>query len=74
MCGIAGIFSSGLPHLQDCLSQTVRSMAFAIRDRGPDDSGAWVDASAGLALGRVRLAILDLSTAGHQPMGTSKNP
>jgi asparagine synthase (glutamine-hydrolysing) len=68
MCGIAGIFSPELAHSQDSLSETVRSMAFAIRHRGPDDAGAWVDAPAGLALGHARLAILDLSAAGHQPM------
>lgn len=68
MCGIAGFFSPALTNSQDHLSQTVRSMAFAIRHRGPDDAGAWVDASAGLALGHARLAILDLSAAGHQPM------
>jgi len=68
MCGIAGFFSPTLTQSQDHLSQTVRSMAFAIRHRGPDDAGAWVDTSAGLALGHARLAILDLSAAGHQPM------
>ena len=68
MCGIAGIFSPERAHSQDDLSQTVRSMAFAIRHRGPDDAGAWVDETAGLALGHARLAILDLSAAGHQPM------
>ncbi len=36
--------------------------------RGPDDCGAWVDPAAGVALGSRRLAILDLSPAGHQPM------
>jgi len=72
MCGIAGIFSPDLALSRDNLSQTVRSMAFVIRHRGPDDAGAWVDASAGLVLGHARLAILDLSSAGHQPMvGTS---
>ena len=46
----------------------IRSMAFAIRQRGPDDLGAWADPSTGVALGHARLAIIDLSAAGHQPM------
>ncbi len=43
-------------------------MALAIQHRGPDDAGAWADAEAGIALGFRRLSILDLSSAGHQPM------
>jgi asparagine synthase (glutamine-hydrolysing) len=43
-------------------------MAKAIQHRGPDDAGTWADASAGIALGFRRLSILDLSSAGHQPM------
>jgi asparagine synthase (glutamine-hydrolysing) len=43
-------------------------MALVIQHRGPDDAGAWEDASAGIALGFRRLSILDLSSAGHQPM------
>lgn len=39
--------------------------------RGPDDSGVWVDGEAGLALAHRRLAIVDLSAAGHQPMVSS---
>ena len=46
-------------------------MALAIRYRGPDDAGAWVDAEAGIALGHRRLSIIDLSPAGHQPMLSS---
>ena len=39
-----------------------------IRHRGPDDSGQWLDAQSGVALGFRRLSILDLTPAGHQPM------
>lgn len=43
-------------------------MADALVHRGPDDSGVWVDGDAGIALGFRRLAIVDLSPSGHQPM------
>jgi len=43
-------------------------MAEAITRRGPDDAGVWSDPDAGLALAHRRLAVLDLSPAGHQPM------
>jgi asparagine synthase (glutamine-hydrolysing) len=43
-------------------------MSDAIIHRGPDDSGDFVDETHGLALGFRRLAIVDLSAAGHQPM------
>jgi asparagine synthase (glutamine-hydrolysing) len=43
-------------------------MAEALRHRGPDDGGEWVDAEAGVALGHRRLAVVDLSPNGRQPM------
>jgi len=43
-------------------------MMQAIDHRGPDSQGHWVDGDAGVALGHLRLAIVDLSPAGHQPM------
>ena len=64
MCGIAGV-------LNDRTSEPARlvsEMIGAMRYRGPDDSGSWADAAAGLGLGHARLSILDLSPEGHQPM------
>ncbi|HLY62942.1 MAG TPA: asparagine synthase (glutamine-hydrolyzing) [Terriglobia bacterium] len=70
MCGIAGfITTSSAPSAQ--LKETVVRMTDQIVHRGPDDSGAWVDAESGVALGSRRLAIVDLSPAGHQPMLSS---
>lgn len=67
MCGIAGFLS---PHRTNAmaLSRYVSEMTNAISHRGPDDEGIWVDENVGLALGHRRLAIQDLSEAGHQPM------
>jgi len=65
MCGLTGfVAASG----SDGLLPTVRRMCNAIIHRGPDDSGEWIDADLGVALGFRRLAIIDVSQAGHQPM------
>lgn len=65
MCGIAGIFNlNGEP----VSSVILRKMTDAIAHRGPDGEGFYVDSFIGL--GHRRLAIIDLSPAGHQPMIT----
>ena len=43
-------------------------MADAVAHRGPDDAGVWLDGEAGVALAYRRLAVIDLSPAGRQPM------
>ena len=63
MCGIAGILGS-----KYVLEDHLQAMAFVLRHRGPDDHGIWFDADARIGLAHTRLSILDLSTAGHQPM------
>ncbi|OLE73259.1 MAG: asparagine synthase (glutamine-hydrolyzing), partial [Cyanobacteria bacterium 13_1_40CM_2_61_4] len=67
MCGLAGVFSRN-NWSADELQGIVSRMTAAIGHRGPDDDGVWVDAPAGVALGFRRLAIVDLSAQGHQPM------
>ncbi len=68
MCGIAG-FLDPRRRQDDAESRAVVGrMADALAHRGPDDSGAWIDAEAGVALGHRRLAIIDPSPLGHQPM------
>ena len=67
MCGLVGFWRPG-GAFADELEASASTMAWAIRHRGPDDFGVWSDPSAGLALAHQRLAVLDLSPAGHQPM------
>src|SRR5262249_40747786 len=62
MCGIAGILEPGRP----AQAEQAAAMGELIAHRGPDDHGLYEDA--GIALAFRRLAILDLSECGHQPM------
>lgn len=64
MCGIAGLLARQAGVSQAGLS----AMTGVIAHRGPDDAGAWIDEAAAVGLGHRRLAIVDLSACGAQPM------
>lgn len=66
MCGIAGLLSPNTS--PDALTRRVKAMADAIAHRGPDGDGIWTDPEIGLGFGHRRLAILDPTPAGAQPM------
>lgn len=63
MCGICGRVNFDGLVVEEAL---IHDMMGAIKHRGPDDEGVFIDDNVGL--GHVRLSILDLSTSGHQPM------
>lgn len=66
MCGLSGFLSS--QRLADGAPPILQSMAAAITYRGPNDCGTWHDMQTGIGLAHTRLSIVDLSSAGHQPM------
>ncbi len=67
MCGIVGVFDRhrAQPRVTE---ELLGRMADAMRHRGPDDSGVYLDPSRRLGFGFRRLSIVDLTPAGHQPM------
>ena len=67
MCGFAGLLSTAGFTRAELADHAARMIA-PIAHRGPDDFGTWLDAPAGIAIGFRRLAILDVSPQGHQPM------
>jgi asparagine synthase (glutamine-hydrolysing) len=71
MCGIAGFVDNRCAYSAENCAHTAAAMAAPLRHRGPDDAGVWTDPAAGVALAHRRLSILDLSSAGHQPMTSS---
>lgn len=67
MCGITGFWAK--PESPEAaLRSLISAMTETLYHRGPDDAGVWTDAASGAALGFRRLAIVDLSPRGHQPM------
>lgn len=68
MCGIAGVVVAPESHRHEELLSVAAAMSEPLVPRGPDGSGQWVDEEAGAALAHTRLAVIDLSSTGEQPM------
>lgn len=68
MCGFVGFLTAGQWRGDEAAPGVLARMADTIVHRGPDSAGYWHDAASGIALGHRRLAILELSPAGAQPM------
>ena len=67
LCAELQVFSFyGRPSSALIRTRRLREMISTVRHRGPDDEGLWSDGTCGLA--HARLAIIDLSPGGHQPM------
>jgi asparagine synthase (glutamine-hydrolysing) len=66
MCGLVGFLGGAVDMRGD--DALLRSMADTLIHRGPDDGGVWCDIEQRVGIGHRRLAIVDLSPAGHQPM------
>lgn len=66
MCGLSGFITD--PSRAADVELWLQLMGGVIQHRGPDDMGIWCDAEQGIGLAHTRLAIVDLSPAGHQPM------
>jgi asparagine synthase (glutamine-hydrolysing) len=71
MCGIAGMWDRAGETQPDRLVTLTSAITGTLFHRGPDAGGQWCDATAGIGLGHRRLAIVDLSPAGNQPMASA---
>jgi len=72
MCGLVGfLYNKEAPDSK--ISSQLLSMTKSISHRGPDDDGFWIDEKSRVAIGHRRLSVLDLSSAGHQPMHSTSS-
>src|SRR4030067_1640910 len=69
MCGITGFITDN--HRENSTGELVRKMTTILSHRGPDGNQAWLDEQNGIAIGHARLAVIDLSASGAQPMHSS---
>jgi asparagine synthase (glutamine-hydrolysing) len=70
MCGIVGVFNHS--RTERITAPKLTAMRDSMSHRGPDDCGLWLNADASVGLGHRRLAIIDLSELGRQPMAGSQ--
>ena len=68
MCGITGFISTQVSNPD----QVIYEMIATLPHRGPDDFGVWHDSKVGIGLAHRRLSVVDLSSAGHQPMHAAR--
>lgn len=68
MCGFAGFFCVDRMFSEAQTTQILKGMADTLINRGPDSEGYWIDMEHSIALSHRRLAVVDLSATGHQPM------
>jgi len=73
MCGFVGFLGGNVSYDRNADEATLKRMTDTIRHRGPDDSGYWCDVERRIFLGHRRLSIVDLSSAGHQPMRSASS-
>lgn len=66
MCGFSGFISSSSS--ADSSTRILQAMGNSIMHRGPNDCGIWFDLASGIGIAHQRLAVVDISDAGHQPM------
>ena len=71
MCGLTGYLEPRKARGESAMRALAAAMAACIGHRGPDHRAVWVDEAAGLAFAHNRLAIIDLSPAGEQPMASA---
>ncbi|MFY0214355.1 asparagine synthase (glutamine-hydrolyzing) [Bacillus cereus] len=68
MCGFTGYVTRNSNYSEKEMLEDLLQMNNSIIHRGPDSGGTWINAERGIALGHRRLAIVDLTPEGHQPM------
>lgn len=74
MCGLSGYFNQQKDYASSVSPEVcLKEMNLHIQHRGPDDFGTWYDFESGIGLAHARLAIMELSDLGHQPMSSHCN-